>query len=231
MLQKGIAASATFLKSVRHPVKPLADTRLGKQSQLTTPWSDPTYIDEVAYGWSPDGQYVVSSSGRYKPGHMAIALVPVVAAPKAETEATMVTTSAEHRLWNTAMSPNGRWICFQAVKGTTSRLALVASTGGDWRWLTDEGFWIDKPRWSVDGRLIYFVSSQGGLFNVWAVAFDTERGAFIGEPFQVTRFDGSGEHLPSATLSLLDLAVGRDTLAMPVIDPTGGIWLLENVRR
>jgi hypothetical protein len=53
---------------------------------------------------------------------MAIALLPIAAAPKAETEATIVTTSAEYAPWNTGMSPNERWICFNA---TTTKGANV----------------------------------------------------------------------------------------------------------
>lgn len=96
--------------------------------------------------------------------------------------------------------------------------------------MTDERFWVHKPRWSVDGRLIYFIRSQGGVFNVWAVAFDSDRGVPIGQPFSVTRFDGSGAYLPSDAV-FADLAIGRGTLAVSVINPNGGIWMLENVTR
>ena len=91
------------------------------------------------------------------------------------------------------MSRNTRWICFNATKGTTSRLAVVETRSGKWTWLTDASVWVDKPKWSADGRLIYFISNRGGLFNVWAVRFHPNRGTAIAEPFQVTQFDGSGE--------------------------------------
>jgi WD40-like Beta Propeller Repeat len=128
------------------------------------------------------------------------------------------------------MSPNGNWICFNAIKGVTSRLGVVAATGGEWKWLTDDRIWVDKPKWSADGRLIYFISREGGLFNVWAILFDPDRGIPIGERFQVTRFDGSGEHIPS-DVGITELGVGGGRLVIPVINPTGGIWMLENLRR
>jgi Tol biopolymer transport system component len=208
----------------------LLDVKTGRESQLTTPFSDSKYGQEIAYGWSPDGRFVVSSSGRYKPGQMAIALVPVSAAPKAETEATIVTMSAEYELWNTGMSRNERWICFNAVKDETSKLGIVETKTGTRQWLTDTTVWVDKPRWSPDGRLIYFISKRGGLFNVWAVEFDPDRGTNLGEPFQVTRFDGSGEFIPP-NMDRVELAVGRGRLAIPVVKPTGGIWMLENPNR
>jgi hypothetical protein len=55
-------------------------------------------------------------------------------------------------------------------------------------------------------------------------------GTFIDEPFQVTGFDGSGEFIPP-NLIRVELAVGRGRLGIPVVNPTGGIWMLENLKR
>ena len=207
----------------------LLDVKTGDELPLTTPFSESRYGDEVASGWSPDGRFVVANSGRYKPGQMTIAILPVSAGPNAETQARIVTSSSEYGLCNPGMSLNERWICFQATRGATSSLAVVETTGGPWMWLTDESAWADKPRWSADGRLIYFISRLGGLFNVWAVEFDPDRGP-VGDPFQVTRFDGSGETIP-LDVGRVELAVGRGRLVIPIENPTGGIWMLENLKQ
>jgi hypothetical protein len=106
----------------------------------------------------------------------------------------------------------------------------VSSRGGPWIEITDGTSWDDKPRWSGDGRLLYFFSDRGGLFNVWAVAFDTTMGRPIGDPFPVTRFTGVGEQAPLG-LESLELGVGGGRLAIPVVNPTGGIWMLDTVGR
>ena len=90
------------------------------------------------------------------------------------------------------MSPNGRWICFNAVGNRTSRLGVVSRKGGKWTWLTDGSSWADKPRWSADGRLIYFVSQGGGLGAVWGIEFDPIAGEPVRQPFQLTHFTGPG---------------------------------------
>ena len=55
--------------------------------------------------------------------------------------------------------------------------------------MTDGESWDDKPRWSPDGRLIYFVAGRGGFFNVWGVGFlDAAKGKPVGKPFAVTSF-------------------------------------------
>jgi WD40 repeat protein len=49
--------------------------------------------------------------------------------------------------------------------------------------------WDDKPRWSPDGRTIYFLSGRGGFFNVWGIHFDPDAGEPVGQPFQVSKFE------------------------------------------
>ena len=57
----------------------------------------------------------------YIPNKWTIMLLPFSAAPRAETEAQIVTSSAEYGLWNASMSPDSRWICFNAVRGPAPR--------------------------------------------------------------------------------------------------------------
>jgi len=164
---------------------------------------------------------------------MVIALFPVSAAPHAEKGAQIITQAAEYSLWNTAMSPDRKWICFQAQKDSVSRLAVVRADRGrtsGWIWLTADDVWIDKPRWSTDGRIIYYISRRGGVFNVWGLGFDSAKGAAAGEPFQVTQFDGSIDQIPP-DVGVVELGVSDHRLAFPVIHPTGGIWMLESFKQ
>ena len=132
------------------------------------------------------------------------------------------------------MSPDSRWICFNATDATrpggSSRLGVVPSKGGDWVWMTGLEFWIDKPRWSADGRFIYYISRQGGPFNIWGIGFDSTRGVAVGRPFQLTQFSQPGQLIP-ADLNEVELGVGGDRLAIPIVKPTGAVWMLENVNR
>jgi len=131
------------------------------------------------------------------------------------------------------MSPDGRWICFQAHndKKHTSQLGVVRADrdhASTWTFLTGDDEWYDKPRWSTDGRTIYYVARHDGVLNVWGMDFDSTRGVAVGEPFQVTHFDGVTQILPNVVL--LELGISDHQLAIPMIQPAGGIWMLENVR-
>lgn len=169
---------------------------------------------------------------------MTIALLPLSAAPDANAHAQFVTSSVKYSLWNASMSANGRWLCFNAVNEKTSRLAIISAShrislealnerSGEWRWLTDGTHWADKPRWSADGRLIYFVSQEGGLGDVWGLEIDPIAGSPIGLPFRLTGFTGPGLRIGPVP----DMGVGGGRLAIPLINPTGNIWMLENFKQ
>jgi hypothetical protein len=88
----------------------------------------------------------------------------------------------------------------------------------------DDGVARDKPRWSANGRLLYYVASPGELANVWAVDFDPRSGR-IGKPFQVTSFSGPGEEVLDDGSA--DISVANGQLAVPVRQSAGAIYSLE----
>jgi Tol biopolymer transport system component len=171
---------------------------------------------------------------------MTIALLPIAAAPDAESQAKVITTS-QGNLWQPTMSPNGRWLAFLTGRRGVIRVAVVGSKDGQWNHPVDEREWRDvdteidtqrisqdKPRWSADGRLLYFTSPQRGLMNVWAVDFDPATG-IMSVPFRITTFDGPGEHIPGEVWTF-EIGVARGGLAIPTLHPTGAIWALHPPR-
>ena len=138
----------------------------------------------------------------------------------------------EYYLFQAQLAPNGRWITFEAVRdrpnGRESTIYVVPSTGGPWIRLTDGEQWDDKPRWSPDGKTIYFVSSRGGFANVWGRRFEALRGDVVGEPFQVTNF-ANPALMPPILIPAVGLSVANGRLAVTVSETSGGIWVLDNV--
>ena len=204
----------------------LLDLKTNEESALTD------VTDAVSHalpsGWSHDGQYVVAAL--LQRTGMAIGLLPVAAAPDAAGRVKLVTTfTGDGGLWQPSMAPNGRWIAFGAG-GRSPRIAVVGSSDGSWNGTQDETAWrsieepahCSDPRWSSDGRLLYFVANREGVRNVWAVDFDPESGT-MGSPFRVTAFNGIGERMSSE----LALASSTGKLGLRTSKPTGGIWLLH----
>ena len=125
------------------------------------------------------------------------------------------------------ISPNGRWIVFESVKGgigpagtANAILCTVPVSGGKWIRITDGTAWDDKPRWSDDGRLIYFISTRSGFPNVWATRFDPEQGGTVGQPFQVTSLESPGL-MVSDKLDVSSMSLSSNRLVLSMKEASG----------
>src|SRR5205814_1594754 len=113
--------------------------------------------------WTPDGKWALASTDWQTPGPVALCLFPLDAAPHGETQMIIVASNPEYHLWQGRFSPDGHWISFNAYKatdGAVSTIYVVPVSGGPWVRITEGQYWDDKPRWSPDGKAIYFVSNR-----------------------------------------------------------------------
>jgi serine/threonine protein kinase len=187
---------------------------------------------DLPWDWTADGRYILASTDRNSPGRSAsLCLYPLSAAPHAQTEMRVITSSQKYQLFQARFSPDGRWICFLEQKsGADATIYVMSASGGKWIPITDGKSWDDKPHWSPDGKTIYFVSCQTGIFNVWGRRFDPAIGKPVGEPFRVTSFESPSRMIyPNTPLMEIGLAANR--LVLPIMEVSGGIWILENVDR
>jgi len=83
------------------------------------------------------------------------------------------------RVSDPRLSPDGRWIAFQlretdmeANKGATSIWVRAADGDAAPKRLTSKEQNANTPRWSPDGKSIYFFSAKGGTQAVWRTAPD-----------------------------------------------------------
>ena len=207
----------------------MIDVRSLEESFVTSLWSDGTIALENRWSWSADGHSLLVTSTRYQPPHFTLARVPLSNAPRGEVGATVLTTDTRFVMFQAVESPDGRWVCYQAVaadnSGEQSRLYVIPSDGGPSRPLLDGTFWDDKPRWAADGRRLYFLSNRDGELNVWSVGFDPSRGVAVGTPFAVTRYGGATAIADQ--IGSTEVSVGARRLALLVQERAGGIWVLE----
>jgi Tol biopolymer transport system component/DNA-binding winged helix-turn-helix (wHTH) protein len=195
------------------------------------PISDASYTAGV-YDWSPDHQWLLVSQANKETNRGEIWLLPIAAAPNAEAAGRKVLSDSAYDLSQPHFSRDGRWIVFQAVRNLPtkldSRLYVTLASGGPWIPLTEGKHWDDKPRWSPNGRMIYFVSGRTGFFNVWGIHFDPAQGKPVGEIFPVTKFSGPALMIPLHIPSV-DLSLNQDHLVLTVEQVSGSVWMLENV--
>jgi Tol biopolymer transport system component/DNA-binding winged helix-turn-helix (wHTH) protein len=200
-------------------------------------WSTQTHEEEPiaapnalggTYDWSPDGKWLLDTT------RDEIRLAPAAAAPHAEAAMRKIPyDGSKYIVYQTRLSPEGRWIVFEAVAKTPkldSALYVIPVAGGTWTRITDGRHWDDKPRWSPDGRTIYFVSGTDGFFNVWGIRFDPAIGKPVGQPFEVSKFDRPRLMIPRWIPSV-GFSLTRDKFVLTMAQETGNIWVLDNVDR
>jgi eukaryotic-like serine/threonine-protein kinase len=121
-------------------------------------------------------------------------------------------------LHHAAYSPDGKSLA-ASVRDDSSHsrivLADVKSDGsvGEWNSITDNGYWAERPVWSANGRVVYFVTDKDGFWCVFGQEVNAASLEVIGAPAALT-------HLHAATSSLSHLVdatsgmarIGKDIL-------------------
>jgi len=143
----------------------------------------------------------------------------------------VIASHPEENLYQAHFSPDNRWLSFISTKAFgagISTIYVVPASGGEWRRITEGKYFDDKPRWSPDGRKLYFISNRTGFFNVWGIGFDPATGATMGEPFRVTAFENPGQMILT-DVRIMEMVLSSNRLILPIMEVSGGIWVLENV--
>ena len=206
-----------------------------REERAVTDWRGPVLL---VCDWSADGRWLLATVENPATHHHDIAKIPA-SGHSGDVEQTLIPTHDTTDLYQSQFSPDGRWIVFEAVKmGATpydeSSIFVVpssgASTGADWIRITDDKHWNDKPRWSPDGKSIYFISDRSGYSNVFRINFNPSAGKPSGEATQITHFADPTQMI-NASMSDVGLSITRDRLMLTMSRRSGSIWVLDNIDR
>jgi dipeptidyl aminopeptidase/acylaminoacyl peptidase len=172
-------------------------------------------FDDNEPAWSPDGKSLAFSSNRSSPDpdRNYNADIWVVAADNTDKGAhlTQVTTNpGPDRA--PAWSPDGKWITFvtqtdlKAMIYATHHLAIAPSAGGEAKVLTlafDRS--VRRPRFSPDGRAIYFIADDDGAQILGRIAITGgEISRPIGGPVNVSYYSLGRDGAIAAQIGALD---------------------------
>jgi Tol biopolymer transport system component len=187
--------------------------------------------------WSPDGRQIVFcteeiSSPTARTSTSALWVVDAAGgAPRKISDGDGVQAT---------FAPSGDRLVYWAVDTGQRDIFTMPAGGGERVALTTDAAIDWNPRWSADGRSVYFASDRGGAMNIWRLAVDPGSGQAVGAPEPVTASvtgadqpslsrDGARMVFRSAQVSLnpasasLDPATERLGPLTPIFDRSGSL--------
>lgn len=207
-----------------YPLSALAIRALGGPETLITPWDSNRML--FPQDWAPDDSALLVS--RMEPQRVQFTLWPVTGSAGAGRT---VLAASDASLWEGQYSPDGRWLAFVAVSAAGASVNVVPAggpIGSRWIRVSPPGQWGDKPRWSADGRRLYFLLRVSGFLNLWSVPFGAD--GDLGKAVQITHFD-SPRLMISPRVDFMGMSVARRHFAATMHTATGNIWMIENANR
>jgi len=203
---------------------------LNRHEEALTPPSD---AEPKVFDWSSKSNSLLMTQTNHDTGTSEVAVLPVVDRPRSPAVARSLLSDAAYDFYQARFSPDERWIVFEAVakdnnQNSESAIYVSPAASPSWIRITDGKRWDDKPHWSPDGKLIYFLSGRGGFFDVWGIRFDPIRGKALGDPFPVTALDSPDQMVPKFVPTVA-LSLTQNRLVLTVAQDSGSIWVLDNI--
>ncbi len=170
--------------------------------------------------FSPDGRQLIYSGTRTAPG---LFVADADGGPSNRLQSRRLNLKGldqSFSLSEPALSPDGRRLAFTEFLGTatsTSKIWTVNLDGTDLEPLTTDDSFNHHPRWSADGRHIFFISDRGGHRDLWLMELDDQH-----RPLPPARPMTVGISLGS-----FDLSADGKQLSYSKVNERSNIWSLS----
>ena len=223
-----------------HYIGQAPDSKSRSAYEIQVKGGVPEMLFESAVGgiWdsSPDGRWLLTHSTYQNatPRTTYAEVVPfgssISVADRLSLHTTPFLSDPNSDVFQAHFSRDGRWVTFNRVDNQHSQVyiaplstQLVPTTN----WIRiSNGTWDDKPRFSWDGRLIFFVSDRDGYRCIWAQRLTSEMHP-EGDPFPVYHSHSFRRSIGNLPMGRLELAVGPGTLVFNQSEYRGDLWLLD----
>jgi hypothetical protein len=128
-------------------------------------------------------------------------------------------------------SPANQHLLFTASKdGITKQVFAVRfptstqTIGSKWIPITGQSEFSERPRWSGDGKTIYYMSTRDGFGCIWGQRFDSKSETSAGKPFAVMHYHNTRFSPASVVARSFNLSVSGDSVYLNVGEENSSIW-------
>lgn len=168
--------------------------------------------------WSPDGKMLAFSHEPDKDNHSdAVWIVPFSETGPSLEPPTKIDLPRENFDLLSGWTPDGRLGLF-ILSPRHQAVYTVPATGGKATQISPDG-WPFHPRWSPDGKRVFFRWEFGGIASVPAEGGKVEPVPFLKEPKIVEVLPGGGNHVSPDGSTILFVAYKEGTDPLEI-----GIW-------
>jgi serine/threonine protein kinase len=129
-------------------------------------------------------------------------------------------------------SPKNEFLLFTRENETGSKQIFAvhlpkstASAEGKWVPITSPSESSDRPRWSGDGKTIFYRSTRDGFSCLWGQNFNAEIGEKRGDPFPVMHFHNRRTSIDVVGPRSFNLSVAGDSLYFNLGESSSSIWI------
>jgi Tol biopolymer transport system component len=144
---------------------------------------------------------------------------------------TMLRVEPGTRVGNADWSRQTRMVLFtRRLRGQPNAVFAVAAKNSDtnpedqWIPVVSEKETPERPRWSGDGRSVFYISKRDGFDCIWAQDFDPQRMTATGEPYAVQHYHNNRITPGRTNADVLALAVSGREIILDVGEVTETIW-------
>jgi serine/threonine protein kinase len=134
-------------------------------------------------------------------------------------------------LSDASWSPVNELMLFIETKGDRKQMFAVrlpratANVEGRWIPIPDKGITVEHPRWSGDGRTIFYSSNSDGFTCIYGQAFSPEKGAVVGKPFSVAHFHNGRASIDNVFPRARTLSVDGNSIYFNLGEQLSTIWI------
>jgi len=146
-------------------------------------------------------------------------------------ERTLLIRAEAGRIRDAELSPDDHWLVMLLDKSSGNDAIYVApvrdrfATEDEWILILEESSYLDSPRWSTQGNLIYFFSERDGHSCIWGQRLDSHTKP-AGDLFALYH-EHRARYIPNWPRGWGSLSVGRDQLVFSILDMSGNIYMSQ----